>query len=88
MDHMRNLFKKRYGTTPNQYRTTLRMLKARRLLAGTTMNVSEVARQVGYSDVAHFSRLFRKQHGQTPAALVRECTERPVRKESGSRDET
>ncbi len=45
-----------------------RMSEARRRLLHTDERVDIVADRVGYADVTHFIRLFRRAHGQTPAA--------------------
>lgn len=44
----------------------LRMQEARRMLRGTTLNVSAIAHSLGFADHAHFTRTFRRVHGQTP----------------------
>ena len=36
-------------------------------LRGTDASMEVIAREVGYADVTHFIRQFRKVHGQTPA---------------------
>lgn len=45
-----------------------RMAEARRRLLHSEERVEEVAAKVGYADVTHFIRLFRRTHGVTPAA--------------------
>lgn len=45
-----------------------RMAEARRLLAHSDERVEIIAERVGYADPTHFIRLFRRQHGATPAA--------------------
>ncbi len=45
-----------------------RMAQARRLLSHSDERVDIVAERVGYADPTHFIRLFRREHGQTPAA--------------------
>jgi AraC family transcriptional regulator, transcriptional activator of pobA len=42
------------------------MVQARRLLAGTTLPVGEIGRQVGYPDAGYFARLFGRVHGVSP----------------------
>lgn len=45
-----------------------RMAEARRRLLHSDESVEVVAGRVGYDDVTHFIRLFRRMHGATPAA--------------------
>jgi AraC-like DNA-binding protein len=42
------------------------MREARRLLAGTSQPIAQIARQVGYDDPLYFSRAFREMIGQSP----------------------
>jgi len=59
------------GRTPLELLQDLRVEKARRLLEATTLSVAQVAEQVGYLDVATFSRLFARRTQLTPAAFRR-----------------
>jgi AraC family transcriptional activator of pobA len=45
-----------------------RMAEARRLLLHSDEKVDIIAERVGYADVTHFIRMFRREHGATPAA--------------------
>jgi AraC-like DNA-binding protein len=56
------------GQPPMQYLSRWRMQVAARLLADGAMKVSAVARSVGYSSEAAFSRSFKKVTGVSPAA--------------------
>lgn len=64
--HLRALFHKRYGMSPKQYITSLRIYSAKQLLEGSNMTVAEVAQQVGIHDALYFSRLFRQETGVSP----------------------
>lgn len=57
-------FKKVTKTTPKQYLTRLRLEKAKELLR--VGNVTEVAMDLGYSNISHFIGLFKKMYGITP----------------------
>jgi AraC family transcriptional activator of pobA len=48
-----------------------RMSEARRRLVQTEERVDIIAERVGYADVTHFIRLFRREQGMTPAAWRR-----------------
>lgn len=45
-----------------------RMAEARRHLLHSDERVDIIAERVGYADPTHFIRIFRREHGQTPAA--------------------
>ncbi|MEZ4303013.1 MAG: AraC family transcriptional regulator, partial [Polyangiaceae bacterium] len=54
-----------------------RMAEARRLLVCSTERVEDIAFRVGYADPTHFIRMFRREHGQTPAAFRTEKLRSP-----------
>lgn len=54
-----------------------RMAEARRLLLHSGERVEIVAERVGYSDPTHFIRMFRREHGATPAAWRKAQFPRP-----------
>ena len=55
--------------TPTQYIRAKRLDKALDLLQTTTLNISEIAYQVGYTDPNYFSRTFNKEFGRTPSSF-------------------
>ena len=57
-------FKTLTGMTPTEYRTGVRMSHARNLLRSQT--VTEAALELGYENVSHFIRVFKKRFGITP----------------------
>lgn len=60
------LFKKVTGQNFIDYVITLRVQRAKDLLAGTDLKVYEVAEQSGFNDVKYFSKLFKKIAGSSP----------------------
>ncbi|RLU01843.1 GlxA family transcriptional regulator [Ketobacter sp.] len=64
-------FKRRFtdasGETPLNYLQKLRVEAAKHLLDGSSVQIEQVAEQVGYRDVNHFRRLFKRHAGMTPA---------------------
>ncbi len=66
-DHLRRLFRAVYGKTPQQYLAERRIRHAAELLRKTPRGVKEVATAVGWSNVAHFYKLFKRSVGLTPA---------------------
>lgn len=63
--HFAALFRRTAGCGPREYQTRLRMMKCRQLLDTTDLQVSTIARSVGYEDPLYFSRQFRAVHGVT-----------------------
>ena len=61
-----HIFKKRIGVAPMRYLNELRVEKAKELIATNTMNLSDIASMVGFSDPLYFSRVFKKTTGIPP----------------------
>ncbi|MET9347192.1 AraC family transcriptional regulator [Streptomyces termitum] len=55
------------GRGTKDYLLTVRLDRAKELLAATELPVAAVARRVGYDDPAYFSRLFTRRVGTAPA---------------------
>lgn len=72
--HVASVVRKETGRTVGQWILEYRMAEARRRLRGTDEQVDIIAERVGYADVTHFIRLFRRAHGLTPAAWRRQAT--------------
>jgi AraC family transcriptional regulator of arabinose operon len=54
------------GTPPARFVIRARVERAKQLLAETDMTVTQVAATLGYTEVAHFSRQFKRQGGHSP----------------------
>jgi AraC family transcriptional regulator len=67
--HFLRSFKGSLGSTPARYVMDRRMERARYLLKVSKITVSEVGISVGFEDVSHFSRAFRRAMGITPSAF-------------------
>ncbi|WP_116086531.1 helix-turn-helix transcriptional regulator [Tropicimonas sp. IMCC34011] len=65
------VFKATTGVTPHQWQLTQRIERARTMLSETTLSVTDIADQLGFSDQAHLTRAFRQEVGETPAAWRR-----------------
>lgn len=61
------LFKEYTGMTVSEYIQKLRMEEACRLLKSTSKKVTDIASDVGYTDIKFFYSVFRKVTGKTPA---------------------
>ena len=62
------LFRAITGATFTKYLSSHRMERAQTLIITTSMSISEIARQTGYSNYNHFSATFKTYFGQTPGA--------------------
>ena len=65
-DHFTRLFKKFTGKTPRDFIVQTRIEAAKSLLLLSEFSISEVAEQLGYSDLFHFSRQFKEKCGCSP----------------------
>jgi len=63
----RKTFKEYTGFSPAKFINDVRMRKAKELLTNTSMNIKEVAYNVGYNNHDYFFTAFRHMTGQTPA---------------------
>lgn len=69
--HFLRLFRRELGLTPHQYLIRTRLRHALRLLGTTRRTVTEVAFDVGFTDLSNFTRTFRRHVGVTPEAFRR-----------------
>jgi AraC-like DNA-binding protein len=61
-----HLFRDVSGMSPYQFIKSIRLDRARELLVAGDLNVSEVARTVGYPSPSHFINEFKRLYGVTP----------------------
>lgn len=64
--YFRKMFKKYTGVSPAQYHLQLRIIRAKELLVSTDKNITEIAFQLGFQNIFHFSLLFKKKTGMSP----------------------
>ena len=62
----RSKFQKIFGQTPKQWLSRKKLIKAKLLLEKSEKNVTEVAREVGFTNLAWFSQRFKKEFGISP----------------------
>ena len=65
--HFIRLFSAAYNTTPQKYLMNIRLRRAASLLKDTSLPITEIAMQCGFSDSNYFSRAFKKINGITPS---------------------
>ena len=63
---LRSLFTEMLGISPVQYRTNIKLQKAKYLLQATNLTVREIAEMLQFSTEAYFCKCFRKHTGITP----------------------
>jgi len=61
------LFKKVTGTGYKDFVIQFRVDQAKKLLVQSDLKVTDIAEQVGYSDLRHFTQVFRKMVSMTPS---------------------
>jgi AraC family transcriptional regulator len=67
--HFSRAFKASTGLAPHAYVLHCRISESKRLLAGSNLTISDVARRTGFSGTAQLSRRFRAFTGTTPTAF-------------------
>jgi len=67
-NHLSWEFARETGETLTEYLSRVRIEEAKRLFSSTSMKVYEVAEKVGFGNVEHFSRVFKKLAGASPSA--------------------
>lgn len=70
-DHGNALFRQVYGMSARQYRSTLKLRRAKLLLMDAQLSIAAVGEQLGYASGAHFSRQFKRWCGVAPADFRR-----------------
>ena len=70
--YFRRLFRQYSGESPMDFRQRLRIERAMQLLISDEQyTISEVAQELGFSDVYHFSKTFKKYCGESPKNYMR-----------------
>lgn len=65
--YISKIFKEETGESPINYLIKIRLEKARDILiSGDSGSIKHIANSVGYDDVYHFSKLFKKYYGISP----------------------
>ena len=69
--HFCRIFRDATGVTPGRFLSAVRIYQAKRMLATTAMNVTEVAFAVGYNSLGSFSNHFTDSVGISPGRFRR-----------------
>lgn len=66
-NYINSLIKKATGMSLHQYLINLKINRAIELLHDTNMSIGDIAKLVGFNDIAYFSRYFKKREGYSPS---------------------
>lgn len=66
LDHFRHIFTKKFGMSPKQFQTDMRLKKSAELLTDSPKSCTEIASLCGFSTSAQFSKMFSDKYGVTP----------------------
>ena len=66
--HLARVFRRQFGTSMGEFVRGLRIENSVRLLAHDGLPLSEISQRSGFSDQAHFTRVFKRHLGMTPGA--------------------
>ena len=75
-NHLHDVVREETGRTAGELIRGRRLLDAKRQLAHSDLDVSEIAYDLGFRDPSYFSRFFRRDAGVTPAAFREEIREK------------
>ena len=75
--HLARVFRARYGASVGEYGRRLRLDWAAAEIARGDRPIAEIAAEAGFADQSHFTRLFRRQVGTTPARFREEARRVP-----------
>ena len=64
--YFEKLFFDIHGVSPKEYITSYKLGLAKELLVSEKSSVTDIAEQLGYSDVYHFSKVFKAKTGTSP----------------------
>lgn len=82
--HFTRTFTMATGKAPHAFLTQIRLEHARRLLGETSLAIAEIANRCGYATHAHFTGVFGRHVGMTPATFrVHVRAERAAERSSG-----
>jgi AraC family transcriptional regulator len=69
--HLAAAFRKHFGQSPGDYVRQCRVDSAAGRLASGDASLADIALDAGFADQSHFTRIFKRMTGQTPAAFRR-----------------
>ena len=67
-DYLAHLFSREVHVPFHRYLTMCRIIRARNMLAETTLPVAEIACAAGFGSISQFNRAFKAETGRSPRA--------------------
>ena len=64
--HLARVFRNTTGTTLSRRLIEFRINRAKQLLLESSLPISEISLQVGYTSFSHFAQIFRQETGVSP----------------------
>jgi AraC-like DNA-binding protein len=86
-EYLGRIFKSGMGQSPMSFLISIRLEKAKELLENGDLTVAQISRQIGYNDVYHFSKLFKKHFSISPLMYRKLTQTGGVLPEQNERDE-
>ena len=72
--YLTRIFKSVTGFTVTEYLTVCRIRKAKFLLTGTDLSITEIAAQIGFGNITYFEKVFKQMTEHTPLQYRKERT--------------
>ena len=66
--HFSRAFKHTTGVSPKDWALQIKVKRTEELLSNSTLSLSDISQECGFSDQSHLSRTFLKHTGMTPSA--------------------
>jgi AraC-like DNA-binding protein len=68
---LKNIFKQVYGYTLYDYYNKSRLLRAKEMLVTGQCSIKQAGSEIGFSNLSHFAKAFKKEYGMLPRDMVR-----------------
>jgi AraC-like DNA-binding protein len=68
---LKNIFKQVYGFTLYDYYNKSRLLRAKEMLVTGQCSIKQAGSEIGFSNLSHFAKAFKKEYGILPRDMVR-----------------
>lgn len=68
-----NIIKRKFGKTPYQYYLSVKISLAKNMLSSSQASVEDIAARLCFTDRTHFSKLFKRETGMSPAQFRNSC---------------